>query len=410
MQFAFSKRYRFECKQCGVCCLQKALSLTDAEYERFTKLVDHSLYENVSKYYLTPEIRLHDVSFRGKDCYFTKKINGKKICRMYDSRFITCRLFPLAVTALPDGEILVNLVHCNGVSLDHGELVNESFVKNILDDVNSRDPSFLPKLILHRKSYHNDFFPFYTRLDLTDFWTKRHFLNRIAKWLANKTPRNKSIHVRIRAINEVLSKDLSVKLQKLFNEYGLSQPPIILTQIDVEKMANEIEEGLENRLKRISEDVELRNQNEILKILSEKKTEILVDEKLKMMSLNQKITYFTPYLDKIETKVKNLLKEKPLSNDAIQLFEDYIAEILKRVDQGGFPMSIPIIDILESLYRFFQGILTHAQVYSDESTKIEKDHLNDALVYLDTRYTLGSICARVVKEYTQGSNMPAFQI
>lgn len=399
MQFAFSKKYRFDCTQCGVCCLQKALSLTDAEYERFTKIVDHSCYENVRKYYLADNIRLNDVSFKGKDCFFLSRLNKKKICRIYNSRFIMCRLFPLAVTALPDGEILVNLIHCNGVSLDQGELVNESFVKNILDDVYSRDPSFLPKLIAHRKSYHNNLFPFYTRLDLTDFWTKSHFLNRIFTWFVNKSPRNKCIDVRIRAINKVLSEDLRIKLQKLFNEYRLSQPPVILTSIDVEKMADEIEKGLENRLSRISEGVELQKQKEVHKILSEKKAEILVNGQPKMLSLDEKTTYFTPYLDKIEIKVKNLFNEKPLSNDAIQLFEDYIGEILRRVDHGGFTMNIPIIDILESLYRFSQGILTHALVYSYESKKIEKDHINDAIVYLDTRYTLGSICAEVIGEY-----------
>lgn len=118
-----------------------------------------------------------------------------------------------------------------------------------------------------------------------------------------------------------------------------------------------------------------------------------------MLSLGEKITYFTPFLDKIEIRVKNLFNEKLLANDAIQLFEDYIGEILSRVDHGGFTMDVPIIDILESLYRFSQGILTHALVYSRDSMKIEKDHINDAIVYLDTRYTLGSIYAGVIQEY-----------
>lgn len=399
MQFAFSKRYLFNCKQCGACCLQKALSLTDAEYKRLSKIADHSCYKNTRTFYLTDNLRLHDVSFKGKDCYFLEKLNKKKICRIYDSRFIICRLFPLAVTALPDGELLVNLIHCNGVSLDHGELVNESFVENILDDINSMDHSFLPKLIAGRKSYHNNLFPFYTRFDLIDFWTKRHFLCKIFEWFVFKSPRNKSIDVRIRGINKILSEDLTIKLQKLFNEYGLNQPPMVLTQIDVEKIADEIEKGLGIRLNRICEDIESQKQKEVHRTISKNKSEILIDGKPKMLSLGEKITYFTPFLDKIEIRVKNLFNEKLLANDAIQLFEDYIGEILSRVDHGGFTMDVPIIDILESLYRFSQGILTHALVYSRDSMKIEKDHINDAIVYLDTRYTLGSIYAGVIQEY-----------
>jgi len=139
---------------------------------------------------------------------------------------------------------------------------------------------------------------------------------------------------------------------------------------------------------------------EIRNVLSKKKAEVLVDQEPKILGLNEKITYFTPYLDKIEIKVKNLFDEKPLTDDAIQLFEDYINEVIRRVDHGGFPMNIPIFDILESLYRLSQGILTHAQIYSHKTMKIEKNHINDAIVYLDTRYTLKSIiCAAVVREY-----------
>lgn len=113
-------------------------------------------------------------------------------------------------------------------------------------------------------------------------------------------------------------------------------------------------------------------------------------------------------LDRIEIKVNDLIKEKSLSNESKQLFEEYISEILRRVDHGGFPMNVPIVDILESLYIYSQGILTHAQVYSQESVKIEKDHINAAIVYLDTRYALGAICADVVREYEKSKKMPLY--
>lgn len=398
MQFAFFKKYRFECKQCGACCLQRSLSLTDVEYQRLTRIVDHSCYDDIKEYNLTPELHLHEVSFKGKYCHF---IEEGKICGIYESRFTTCRLFPLFITALPNGELLVNLMHCNGVSLSQGKLVDESFVRRVIDEANKADPSFLREFISFRKSYHNDLFPFYTSIDRTDFWTKRSFLNRIFKWFAERSPRSKSVDIRIRAVNEVLSEGLSMRLQRLFNRYRLVQPPLVVTSIDIEQMADELEKRLDEKLNKACKDAELKKQHEIKKVFSEGKAEILVEEKPRIFNLNESTTYSTPYLDKIKIKVRNLFIEKPLSNDATQLFEDYLAEVLNRVDHGGFSMDVPIIDILESLFRFSQNILTHAKVYSQESGKIEKDHLNDAIIYLDSRGILGLTTTNVVNEISR---------
>lgn len=399
MKFAFSKKYRFKCKKCGACCRLKTLSLTDSEYEDFIKIVDKSQFEDVREHNITPSIRIHDVSFKGKDCYFLKRIDKKKICRIYDSRFVLCRLFPLAVTALPNGELLVNLCHCNGVSIDRGEFVDETFVKKAFKEVDSKNQTFLQELVADYRFYHNLLFSFFTRLELVDFWAKRHFLNKISQWFIEKSPRRKSVDIRIKALEEVLSKDLHGKLKKLFDKLGLIQPPMILMQNDVRKLATEIENGLETRLYEISKDIELKKQTEVAKTLSQKKAEMLDNGEPKILRLDEKVTFSTPYLNKIKVEVGILFEEKPLSNTAVQLFEEYIAEILSRVGHGGFPMKIPIIVILESLYRFSGNILTHARAYSNKSMKIEKAHISDAIIYLDTRYALGSIFVRVMHAY-----------
>jgi len=165
--------------------------------------------------------------------------------------------------------------------------------------------------------------------------------------------------------------------------------------------ADELEKRLDEKLNKACKDAELKKQHEIKKVFSEGKAEILVEEKPRIFNLNESTTYSTPYLDKIKIKVRNLFIEKPLSNDGTQLFEDYLAEVLNRVDHGGFSMDVPIIDILESLFRFSQNILTHAKVYSQESGKIEKDHLNDAIIYLDSRGILGLTTTNVVNEISR---------
>lgn len=176
MQFTFSKKYKFDCKQCGACCFPRALSLTDAEYNRLAKTVDRSDYD-VREFYVS-NIRLHDVSLKKEDCCFLGNVDSKRICKIYDTRFIACRLFPLSISTLPSGELLVNLIRCNGVSLDQGRPVDESFVKDVLDDINRLDSSYIQEFITDRKSHNEDLLPFFTRYDLTEFSAKKNFLGK----------------------------------------------------------------------------------------------------------------------------------------------------------------------------------------------------------------------------------------
>ena len=43
--------------------------------------------------------------------------------------------------------------------------------------------------------------------------------------------------------------------------------------------------------------------------------------------MDEKVSIYTPYLDKLEVEVRNLIGGKPFSNAAVQLFEEYIEEI-----------------------------------------------------------------------------------
>lgn len=398
MQFGFSKQYRFDCVRCGACCQVRKLGLTDVEYERFTKEVSNSHYTLVDEYSITPTITLHDISFKEKDCCYLQRTNRKTVCKIYDKRFIMCRLFPLYITALPDGELFINIIHCNGVCLGHGEVVDESFVKTALDNVKAADSYFIDEFIAEQQSIHQGLFSLYTPSELVEFWPKRFLQKKIAQWFVTKSPSNASIDIRLSSLEEALSRELTARLQSVFNESGLSTPPIILTDRDVKRLANDVEGGLKKQVYKIAEEKQRWKENEIKQIMMTNKANIEVDGESKKYGLNESITYFTPYLEKIEVKARVLLEEKPLTTEASKRFEEHIVEIVDRIGHGGFSMNIPLNVVLESLYRYSSGILSHAKAYSNECVIIDGNHIRDAIVYLDTRLILSSICIDVMKE------------
>jgi Fe-S-cluster containining protein len=405
MEFAFSAAYGFQCKKCGICCHARALSLTEDEYKKFTQTVAQADYESIQQFYMTPAMGMHmyDVGFKGKDCSFLERKPGTRLCKIYPSRYIVCRIFPLTISVLPGGELLVGLIRCNGVSIENGVRVDERFVKKVLDSINDADPSFLREYIAELQTYHKNPLPFYTDKDLIDFSTKREFINRISCWLLNQTPKDKPLDVRTKSIGELLNSELSMRLQILARKLR-SPPPMLLTPEDVRNLAEEIETELEKKLKTMCENVELNNRTERLTTLATGKTEMGVDGKPTPCSIDQKIPVPTPHLDKVEVTIRDLLIEKPMSIEATQLCEDYLAEMLSRVDHGGFPAYVPIAIMMESLYRLTQAVLTHAKAYSPKSSRIEECHVKDAITQSDSTYALQSILKEVAEEYKMQEN------
>lgn len=409
MQFTFSKNYRFECTQCGECCIQSRISITDSEYEKLTKLVDRSHYD-LQEFNLTSKLHLNDISFKDGNCHFLKKINGKRICGIYASRFIPCRLFPLSFSASPNGDLIVNLLHCNGVSLEHGEFVNESYVENAINDINSIDDSFFREHVSNEMSINGGLLPFYTVNENTEFLNKRGFLGRISEWFNKNTLKDKSVEIRLLSIKGALEDYFPNTLREMFIESGLTQLPMTLSNVDIDKLASKIEDGLELRLKNEAIIAELQYKKDLRKILSQGKFVLPVaGQDSATYGLNEKIVFFTPVMDKLEIIAKDLLKEKSLSNEATHTFECYVKEVLNRVGRGGFYMSIPIIDIMESLCNLSFAIKTYAIAYSSKSAMIEKEHINDAIIYVDMRNTIEELCVAVVERAYKISHNPEDQ-
>lgn len=398
MRFSFTKNYRFECQKCGRCCNQRSLALTEPEYQRLKSSLECGTCEISRNPVSMASFAPYNASFGGNPCPLLRN----KLCSNYDERPIVCRLFPLQITALPNGELFVNLIHCNGVSLSHGAPVDERFVKDVLNDLDKSDKTFLPSYIQNRSSYHSDkLFPFFTIYDRVDFNSKRLVITRVSEWLTLKSAVDKPIDIRCRAVLEVLDSNLPRLLTELCKHLGLREPPFILIKEDIDLLLSKLESNLDELLSAASRRVLLKKKKLIGKMRRKGKIEIEAEGKIKTVLPDSLIPYVGPRGETVNVQAKELIKMKPIAEKGRVLLDDFIVEVLNRIDEGGFPMDMPIPDILESLYRFSQALITHSTAYSQNQDIISERNINDAITYLDTLYTLGMICRNVVEEMNQ---------
>lgn len=397
MKFSFSKKYRFSCKKCGACCKQKTISLTDEEFSRLKKVIAAEKFEKLRDFNFSSDIVLHEVSFKGKSCVYNKPIKGKNLCSNYASRFLQCIIFPLSFSAFPDGELIVNLAHCSGVSLEEGAFVNEEFVNKIIEDVKRIDESFLKELVELHIELHNSLIPFFGKQDVSEFKTKVFFMNKITHWLTARKFRKIPIDTRIRALYELLSSFFQNKLSHLRNLLDVD-PPLIITLTDARKFAFEFEKVLETKFMTVCEKIEISKEKELEEILSTGETEFFVDNELERFKINDIITYKSDRVENIRVKVSDLIKEKPLSDEANENLSQYLQELCNRFGHGGLMANVPFIYVLETLYRFSSFLVCHARAYSQDSKIIEQDHIDDAITYFDSRNRIGDNLQVVLAE------------
>lgn len=398
MKFSFTKNYRFRCKKCGACCNQRALSLTDGEFEWLKNNVDSDQYELLYKFYPSPDIPLNEVALnKGSRCLFYSKADPQKTCTIYNSRFFQCVMYPLSFSAFPDGELLVNVLHCKGVSITDGEIINEEFVEKLLEK-NKQLSLFINNWINFYQDRHSQLLPFYFNpYDRTEFQAKRFFLEKISNWIAQPHLKNHSIEVRIEAVTQVVHKCLYDNMGQLARKLN-SGPILFLTFSDIENFALKIQKEME--LNFISKCIVInkKKQRENKRILSKGEVQLLNGGKPRDYKMNEKISCLTPDLEKIGITVEEVIREKPFSNDADQLLNDYLEELCHRIGRGGIQMSFPVYALLETFYHYSKEIMLHALVYSQHSKSVEEHHIQDAITVLDSRDRIGDIFKKVLED------------
>jgi len=382
MEFSFNKAYRFQCVRCAKCCYQEALSITQSDYNRLREFLGSNrarVRKDSSKSYL------YEMESLGA-CPFLKK----DLCAIYSIRPVVCRAFPLTFSFLPDGQLYVNLIRCRGIGLDDGKRVDESFVNEMIRDIQELDPEFFSTLRSNTILEHESLLPFNDEGSVTDFESKRMFLSKMSKWLSNKSLDGQNIRIKCHVLLSEILPLLEQHVGQIRDSVRV-KPPLILTKDDVENIVagidREIPRVLERGLKNTLEAVEDRNA----RALGTNQTDVFWDGELKRVGLEDNLPFNDLYGKTMYVKVKELIFEKKVEREAERIALDYIEELLNRVDLGGFPMSGPLAVILPSLDEYSVNLHTYSQFYSRGGEKISSESMEKAIEDLDTRLLISKI-------------------
>jgi len=303
---------------------------------------------------------------------------------------VVCRAFPLTFSFLPDGQLYVNLIRCKGIGLNDGKSVDESFVTEVVRDIEELDPEFFPTLRDNSIREHESLLPFLDGGSVTDFESKRVFLSEISKWLSNKSLRGQNIRIKCHVLLSNLLALLERQVGRIRERVPV-MPPLILTKDDVENIVADIDRDvpsvLERGLRSTLEAVQDRNA----RALSTNRTEVFWDGELKKVGLEDDLPFKDLYGKTTYVKVKELIFEKGVEPEAERMALEYIEELLNRVDLGGFPVSGPLAVVLPSLDEYSVNLHTYSQFYSRDQVRISSDSMEKAIQDLDTRLLINKI-------------------
>ena len=93
-----------------------------------------------------------------------------------------------------------------------------------------------------------------------------------------------------------------------------------------------------------------------------------------------------------------MITDKPLSDEANENLNQYLKELCNRFGHGGIMANVPIIYVLEALYRFSSFLICHARAYSEDNKNIELENVDDAITYFDSRNRIGDNLQVVLAE------------
>jgi len=274
--------------------------------------------------------------------------------------------------------------------LDDGKRVDESFVNEMIRDIQELDPEFFSTLRSNTILEHESLLPFNDEGSVTDFESKRMFLSKMSKWLSNKSLDGQNIRIKCHVLLSEILPLLEQHVGQIRDSVRV-KPPLILTKDDVENIVagidREIPRVLERGLKNTLEAVEDRNA----RALGTNQTDVFWDGELKRVGLEDNLPFNDLYGKTMYVKVKELIFEKKVEREAERIALDYIEELLNRVDLGGFPMSGPLAVILPSLDEYSVNLHTYSQFYSRGGEKISSESMEKAIEDLDTRLLISKI-------------------
>ncbi len=384
MKFSFIPgRHRFKCVQCGKCCYPAALSLTEADHRAISQEhVATAMVENPDPPFT------HALMCKGKCPFLTEDT----LCRIWEKRPAVCASFPLTFTYTPEGEMFVNYIACEGQDAEGGEPVDEAFVRKTLGEVEKRNPDFFEVHRKQRMSAHQLLFPFYTVRELTDYESKQAFKERLAAMLLSIPADPHNFRVSCQTFLRLVSEALDSKLAGL----PRGRTKTILFRDDIERISTGTEKDL--NAKWVSVLHEFRTIVDVNERVAIKTgtCNILWEGEARQASLEDALETSDLTATTRTFKASSIFFRRDFSRDAFRILLEHLAEVLTRVDLGGFPMDAEVGVMLQTMRDYVNNIETYCYMYGGKSPEISGDIARQVVRDLDTFFVLGGSYASKV--------------
>jgi len=320
-------------------------------------------------------------------------LTGEKLCSIYEKRPAVCVCFPLTFTYTPEGEMFVNFIRCEGEGIEDGDIVDETFVHNTIQEVESRNPTYFDELRQQRTFTHQRLTPFYTLDELTDFDTKQLFKEQLAKMLLANILDGHNFRAACHAFFTVVKNTIESTLRAI-RHYSKNKVILILTE-DVHRLLKAMEDRAPTEYQKLqAKYIEMIEEKERW-ALENDTCEILWEGSVRRLRLDEPIQVTDIVsANKSYVKASTIFLRKKFTAEALRVVTEHLAEILVRIDLGGFPMDAPFLTMLDTLVEYVNNLETQCNIHAGEGQEVGVEAAERAVQDLDTSFVLGNLYAR----------------
>lgn len=399
MKFSFPVDTKFKCVQCGNCCSQGSISITENEAE-YLKYKTPSKIVSIEKNDIvcTP----FEVYFEEEYCPFFNK--ETRLCSEYANRFFMCKFYPFTFYKFLDGEIHVDLIYCSGINNQEGATLDKTYFENHLASTKKNNLE-TANLYLNRKTFVLDqSFPAYSLFDSTSVKNKVDIRNYMKELISNEICRDLPPPIKIMALKVFFGIAFGSTFKKYVELLGYNKikrsNQIYLVDVDIAYINNEINKRLKLDW---DECVEYSKQLED-KTLNEIKTSGIVPggfgREKNNASVNDELEFLSRNGVKLKAKYKKICADVSWTSGAILAADNYFIELLSRFGSSGIPIVLSAIEIWDVLDNVAFALSNNSKMFSNDSFVKENDVLN-SIFYLDKRTISMSLSIKIMQKHRE---------
>jgi len=341
----------------------------------------------------------YEIIFNNIVCPFLEN----NLCTIYNDRFIMCRLYPFDISILPNGEILVDLIHCNGVYYDKGNVVNVEYMTSMMDELEQYNKSFYNSFIKYRRLDAYKTVSGFTFSDNVNPKTKIYIRTFFIELFNHKIIRDIPIELKQPAILKIYYEKFRLIYEDFFDTLGYRstflEQPVFLLSIDIKHILNKFKNIFEIEILKYIENSKKTKYDVLNAVKNKKKMRVETGREVLEKNLEDEIDIIFRNKQKKYVKLKDVLIDKKYSKSAILEINKYFIELMGRYGRYGFPIAMPLKIMLESLSQMSWLVYVQSKSYSLPKKIINKKDVIEAISYLDRRNILSNIIIKIYEDY-----------